>query len=64
MDLSLLEEVQQYTDIIQIGSRNMANFYLCLVNWVKVNTPIMLKRGMQAKVQEWLARRGLHHVRW
>jgi 3-deoxy-7-phosphoheptulonate synthase len=53
MDLSLLEEVQQYTDIIQIGSRNMANFYL-LSELGKINTPIMLKRGMQAKVQEWL----------
>jgi 3-deoxy-7-phosphoheptulonate synthase len=53
MDLSLLDEVQQYTDIIQIGSRNMANFFL-LNELGKVNTPIMLKRGMQAKVQEWL----------
>jgi 3-deoxy-7-phosphoheptulonate synthase len=53
MDLSLLDEVQQYTDIIQIGSRNMANFYL-LSELGKIDTPIMLKRGMQAKVQEWL----------
>jgi 3-deoxy-7-phosphoheptulonate synthase len=43
----------QYTDIIQIGSRNMANFYM-LAELGKVNTPILLKRGMQAKVNEWL----------
>jgi 3-deoxy-7-phosphoheptulonate synthase len=53
MDLSLLEEVLQYTDIIQIGSRNMANFYM-LAELGKVNKPILLKRGMQAKVNEWL----------
>lgn len=53
MDLSLLDEVMQYADIIQIGSRNMANFYM-LGELGKVNKPIMLKRGMVAKVNEWL----------
>lgn len=53
MDLSLLEDVMAYTDIIQIGSRNMANFYL-LAELGKVDKPVMLKRGMQAKVNEWL----------
>ncbi|MBC7382697.1 MAG: 3-deoxy-7-phosphoheptulonate synthase [Bacteroidia bacterium] len=53
MDLSLLDEVMQYTDIVQIGSRNMANFYL-LAELGKINKPVMLKRGMQAKVNEWL----------
>lgn len=53
MDLSLLDEVQQYTDIIQIGSRNMANFYM-LGELGKIDTPILLKRGMQANVNEWL----------
>lgn len=53
MDLSLLDEVMQYTDIIQIGSRNMANFYL-LGEIGKINTPILLKRGMQANVNEFL----------
>ncbi len=53
MDLSLLDEVMQYADIIQIGSRNMANFYL-LAELGKINKPVMLKRGMQAKVNEWL----------
>ncbi len=53
MDLSLLDEVMQYADILQIGSRNMANFYM-LAELGKVNMPVMLKRGMQAKVSEWL----------
>lgn len=53
MDLSLLDEVMQYADIIQVGSRNMANFYM-LGELGKINKPVMLKRGMQAKVNEWL----------
>ncbi len=53
MDLSLLDEVMEYSDIIQIGSRNMANFYM-LSELGKINKPILLKRGMQAKVTEWL----------
>ncbi len=53
MDLSLLDEVEAYSDIIQIGSRNMANFYM-LSELGKINKPILLKRGMQAKVNEWL----------
>lgn len=53
MDLSLLDEVMQYADIIQIGSRNMANFFM-LAELGKINKPVMLKRGMQARVNEWL----------
>jgi 3-deoxy-7-phosphoheptulonate synthase len=53
MDLSLLDEVLECSDIIQIGSRNMANFYM-LSELGKINKPILLKRGMQANVTEWL----------
>lgn len=53
MDLSLLDEVLEYADIIQIGSRNMSNFYM-LSELGKISKPIMLKRGMQAKTTEWL----------
>jgi 3-deoxy-7-phosphoheptulonate synthase len=53
MDLSLLDEVAQYSDILQVGSRNMHNFYM-LNELGKINKPILLKRGMQAKVTEWL----------
>jgi 3-deoxy-7-phosphoheptulonate synthase len=53
MDLSLLDEVLNYADIVQIGSRNMANFFL-LGELGKIEKPVLLKRGMQAKVNEWL----------
>jgi 3-deoxy-7-phosphoheptulonate synthase len=53
MDLSLLDQIMEYSDIIQIGSRNMSNFYL-LAELGKIEKPIMLKRGMSARVSEWL----------
>ncbi len=53
MDLSLLDQVIEYADIIQIGSRNMSNFYL-LAELGKINKPILLKRGMAARINEWL----------
>lgn len=53
MDLSLLDEVMEYSDIIQVGSRNMSNFYM-LAELGKVKKPVMLKRGMIAKTNEWL----------
>ena len=53
LDLSLLDDIYQYTDILQVGSRNMHNFYL-LNELGKIEKPILLKRGMNAKVYEWL----------
>lgn len=53
MDLKHLESVAEYTDIIQIGSRNMQNYPL-LKAVGKQNIPIMLKRGFSATVEEWL----------
>ncbi len=53
MDLSLLDQINEYSDIIQIGSRNMSNFYL-LAELGKIEKPIMLKRGMSARLSEWL----------
>lgn len=53
LDLSLLDEVYKYADILQVGSRNMHNFYL-LNELGKIDKPILLKRGMNAKVYEWL----------
>ena len=44
--------VESYTDIIQIGTRNMQNFVL-LKRAGKSKKPIMLKRGMAATVDEW-----------
>jgi 3-deoxy-7-phosphoheptulonate synthase len=45
--------VTEYTDILQIGARNMQNYGL--LNAVgKVNKPVMLKRGMSGLVKELL----------
>jgi 3-deoxy-7-phosphoheptulonate synthase len=53
MDLSLLDTVYPYADVLQIGTRNMSNFYF-LSELGKCDKPIMLKRGMSAKIPEWL----------
>ena len=45
--------VAAYADMIQIGSRNMANFAL-LRRAGRCTTPVLLKRGMAATVEEWL----------
>lgn len=57
MDTEHVELVLQYVDMIQIGTRNMANFALLkkvgsLTS--KNNTPVVLKRGMSATIDEWL----------
>lgn len=54
LDLTSLEQVAKYTDIIQIGTRNMQNFTL-LQEAGKLSMPIMLKRGMSATIEEWLS---------
>jgi len=48
-----LDVVYRYTDILQIGARNMQNFKL-LTEVGKVNKPVLLKRGMSATIQEFL----------
>lgn len=53
MDPRHVELVGQHTDIFQIGSRNMQNFYL-LKEVGKTNKPVMLKRGMNATYKEFL----------
>ena len=53
VDFDSLELVADYTDIIQIGARNMQNFSL-LAEVGKLRKPVMLKRGMSATVDEWL----------
>ncbi len=45
--------VSQYSDILQIGTRNMQNFVL-LDEVGKSNKPVLLKRGLSATIQEWL----------
>ena len=46
--------VSEQADILQIGTRNMQNFEL-LKEAGKVKNPIILKRGMSATVDEWVA---------
>ena len=53
MDVRDVELVCEYADILQIGTRNMANFNL-LREVGKTQTPAMLKRGMAATIEEWL----------
>jgi len=53
MDLSLLDQVYPHTDILQIGSRNMKNYHF-LKELGKTDKPILLKRGMDATIEEWL----------
>jgi 3-deoxy-7-phosphoheptulonate synthase len=53
LDLSLLEEVYDYTDILQIGARNMKNYHF-LKELGKTDKPILLKRGMDATIEEYL----------
>lgn len=53
MDARTLPLVCQYADILQIGARNMQNFFL-LREVAKVEKPVLLKRGPSATVEEWL----------
>jgi 3-deoxy-7-phosphoheptulonate synthase len=53
MDPRMVETVCEYADILQIGTRNMQNYDL-LREVGKARTPAMLKRGMWAKIDEWL----------
>ncbi len=53
MDTRDLELIEEYTDIIQIGARNMQNFRL-LTEVGKSKKPVILKRGMSATIKELL----------
>jgi 3-deoxy-7-phosphoheptulonate synthase len=53
MDPRQVELVNRYTDLFQIGARNMQNFNL-LSEVGQTNRPVLLKRGMSASVQDLL----------
>jgi len=53
MDTRQTELVSRYADIIQVGARNMQNFDL-LKELGRAQKPILLKRGMSAKIEEFL----------
>jgi len=48
-----VELVGEYTDIFQLGTRNMQNFYL-LREVGKQPKPVILKRGFSSTIEEWL----------
>lgn len=53
MDEAHIDMVAHYSDIIQIGARNMQNFKL-LSAVGKTGKPIGLKRGISGTIDEWL----------
>ena len=53
MDEAHIDMVANYSDIIQIGARNMQNFKL-LSAVGKTGKPIGLKRGISGTIDEWL----------
>ncbi|BAF59803.1 MAG: 3-deoxy-7-phosphoheptulonate synthase [Pelotomaculum sp.] len=53
MDARTLPMVAEYADVLQIGARNMQNFFL-LKEVAKVDKPVLLKRGPSATIEEWL----------
>lgn len=59
--------VAEYADLLQVGARNMQNFDL-LRELGRIRKPVLLKRGMSATIEEFLAAaeyilaEGNHHV--
>lgn len=54
MRIGQLDDVCRYADLLQIGARNMQNFDL-LKEVGKLKFPVLLKRGMSATIEEFLA---------
>ena len=53
LDYENFDLVEEYADVIQIGTRNMQNFTLLRRAGLS-RKPILLKRGMAATIDEWL----------
>jgi 3-deoxy-7-phosphoheptulonate synthase len=53
MDPRTIDMVASYADILQVGARNMQNFFL-LRELGKINKPVLLKRGPSATIEEWI----------
>lgn len=53
MDAESVDMVEEYADMLQVGSRNMQNFNL-LRRVGQSRKPVLLKRGMMATVEEFL----------
>lgn len=53
IDPSQFDIIEKYTDLFQVGSRNMYNYSLLKI-LSKTQKPVLLKRGMSATIDEWL----------
>src|SRR5712691_1336499 len=53
MEISQIEMMMPYVDILQVGARNMQNFNL-LRELGKIKKPVLLKRGIAATLEELL----------
>jgi 3-deoxy-7-phosphoheptulonate synthase/chorismate mutase len=53
MDMSLVSQMSDYTDIFWVGARNMSNSFL-LKAMGQVRQPVILKRSMGATIQDFL----------
>lgn len=53
LEVGQIDLVGSYTDIFQVGARNMQNFSL-IKELGKTNKPVMLKRGISATIEDWL----------
>lgn len=53
MSVNQIDLIAKYTDIFQVGARNMQNFVL-LKELGKIKKPILLKRGLSATIEELL----------
>jgi 3-deoxy-7-phosphoheptulonate synthase len=53
MEISQIPLIANYADILQVGARNMQNFNL-LRDLGKQRTPVLLKRGISATIEELL----------
>lgn len=53
LDARQVDEVAQYADILQVGTRNAQNYAL-LTEVGQVDTPVLLKRGMGNTIEEWV----------
>jgi 3-deoxy-7-phosphoheptulonate synthase/chorismate mutase len=53
MDARDLPAFEEYADVLQVGARNMQNFTL-LKAIGRSRTPVLLKRGLSATIQEWV----------
>jgi 3-deoxy-7-phosphoheptulonate synthase len=54
LDVRDAEKIAAYADVLQVGARNMQNFML-LEELGRMKRPVLLKRGLSAKLEELLA---------